>query len=172
MTVHRLLLKSTYGALLAFAIFLEAAVLYTYDDPGERLVLGLVLLGVIAWMISRTRVVEAIGDLPIALRRRQFLGMRSQVMQLLDEIRRLNWMALDRDRGVRGRDEATREMDAIETRLQDLVGEIRRVAGEVSSEPEALPLEAFGNPTESEASAPPHDGSASDEETRDDQSGG
>ena len=48
------------------------------------------------------------------------------------EIRRLNWLAVDEDRGFRSRDEVMAEMDAIETRLRDLITEVRRAAGRAS----------------------------------------
>ena len=156
-------LKSLYLGTLAFAFFLEAAVLYFLEDPGQRLALGMALLLPIAWMIARTRVVEAISDLPVAIKRRQYSSMRTHVVLLLDEVRRLNWMAVDGDRGFRDQDEATREMDAIEKRLQNLVSEIRQTAGRASTEHEALVSATSQGPAESGSSAPAADGSGSDD---------
>jgi len=48
----------------------------------------------------------------------------------LEEIKRLNWLAVDADRGVRDRDELLREMDAIEDRLNGMIEGIREVAGQ------------------------------------------
>lgn len=119
-------------AALFTAMLLEALVLYFLDDRSLRLYVGLALLLPISWTFARTQVAEVISDLPISLRRRQYSEMRAHVMRLMDEIRRLNWLAVDADRGFRSRDEATREMDAIETRLKDLVTEVRRAAGRAS----------------------------------------
>ena len=124
------------GALFT-ALLLEALVLYFLDDRSLRLYVGLALLLPISWMFARTQVAEVISDLPISLRRRQYTAMRAQVNLLLDEIRWLNWLAVDADRGFRGRDEATAEMDAIEAHLRDLITEVRRAAGR-ASEPEEL----------------------------------
>ncbi len=48
----------------------------------------------------------------------------------LEEIKRLNWLAVDADRGTRDRDELLREMDAIEDRLNGMIEGIREVAGQ------------------------------------------
>ena len=94
-------------------------------------------------MFARTQVAEAISDLPIS-RKRQYPKMRAQVVLLLAEVRRLNWMAVDEDRGFRGRDEAVAEMDAIEGRMRDLITEIPREAGRASDE---LQTEAIADET-------------------------
>ena len=148
------LLKSLYLGTLAFAVFLEAAVLYFVENPGQRLALGMALLLPIVWMIARTRVVEAISKLPIVIRRRQYSEMRKHVVLFMDEVKRLNWMAVDADRGFRSQDEATNEMDAIEKRLLGLVSEIRATAGrEVIAERQALVSETSQAPTETESGA-------------------
>ena len=130
------------GALFT-ALLLEAAVIYFLDDRSLRLSVGLALLLLIVWMFARTQVAEAISDLPIP-RKRQYPKMRAQVVLLLAEVRRLNWMAVDEDRGFRGRDEAVAEMDAIEGRMRDLITEIRREAGRASNE---LQTEAVADET-------------------------
>ena len=152
------MLKSLYVATLVFALFLEAGVLYFLEAPTLRLALGLALLLPITWMVARTRVVEAIGDVPIAIRRRQFGDMRSHMVLLLDEVRRLNWMAVDEDRGFRDQDQATEEIDAIEKCLHTLVGEIRRTAGRASVAHQALVSETSQAPKETGSSAPDYDG--------------
>ncbi len=119
------------------ALILEALVLYFLDDRSLRLYVGLALLLPICWMFARTQVAEVISDLPISVKRRSYSAMRAQTTLLLDEIRRLNWLAVDVDRGFRSREEAKGEMDAIEARLGDLILEVRRTAGQVS-EPEEL----------------------------------
>lgn len=68
------------------------------------------------------------------VRKRRFTRLRSQVQQLLDEIRRLNWMAVDAERGFRDPEQAAEEMDKIEDRLNKLIAEIRSTAGQLSPE--------------------------------------
>lgn len=155
------LLKSLYLGTLAFAVLLESAVLYFIEDPRQRLAMGLVLLLPIVWMIARTRVLEAISDLPTVIRRRQYSEMRTHVVLFMDEVRRLNWMAVDGYRGFRSQDEAAKAMDAIEERLQQLVGEIRRTAGRAAAaERQALVSKTPQRPMET---APGGDDSASDD---------
>jgi len=121
--------------LLITALVVEGIVLYAVDVPQTRLVVGLLLLAVIVWSSARLGVSELLPDAHARkMNQRRFVRLRSQVGQLLDEIRRLNWMAVDAERGFRSRDTAVREMDQIEGRLKDLIEEIRSVAGEMSFE--------------------------------------
>ena len=130
------------------ALLLEAAVLYFMDDRTVRLFVGLALFLLIGWMFASSQVAEVIGSLPGDVRRRRYRRLRAQVELLLAEVRRLNWMAVDRDSGVRDRKDAVAEMDAIEERMRDLVSEIRRQAGVASDEPDPGPVP--DEPTERE----------------------
>lgn len=123
--------------LLVTALIAQGIILYTMNDPQLRLVFGLLLLAVIVWSAARLSVLELLPDRSgRKINQRRFVRLRSQVGVLLDEIRRLNWMAVDAERGFRSREGATREMDRIEGRLKELIEEIRSVAGEVSLEEE------------------------------------
>jgi len=133
---------------LSAALLLEGAVLYFMEDPTLRLYVGLALFLLIGWMLASTQVAEVIGDLPERIRQRRNPKMRAQVKLLLAEVSRLNGMAVDGHRGFRERKEAVAEMDAIEERMTDLVGEIRREAGVVSDEHDPGP--APDEPSESE----------------------
>ncbi len=124
---------------LATALLLEGAVLYLLDDPTVRLYVGLALLLPIAWMFSSTHVAKVFSDLPAQINRRRHPKMRAQVDLWLAEVRRLNGMAMDANRGFRDRKEAAAEMDSIEERMRNLVTEIRREAGVVSDEPDPVP---------------------------------
>lgn len=132
----RFLFKSLQLVALFAAFLLEAAVLYFPTDGTVRLWVGLLLIVPIAWIVARTGVVEMIAEFPDAVKKRRFTGLRKHVVQLLDEIRRLNWMAVDAERGFRNREEAMREMDAIEARLGGIISEIRQAAGQRSPEPD------------------------------------
>lgn len=124
--------------LLIVALAAESLVLYLVNEPETRLAIGLLLLALIVWSAARLGVQEFLpSDAGKKINERRFTRLRSQVGQLLDEIRRLNWMAVDAKRGVRDRETATQEMDVIERRLKDLIEEIRSVAGQMSLEEEA-----------------------------------
>lgn len=156
-----------------FAAFLvEAAVLYLVDDPMVRAVAGVLLIFPILWIVGRTRMVETISEFPDSDKKRHFKGLRARVAQLLDEIRRLNWMAVDAERGFRDHDQAMREMDRIERRLKEIISEIRSLAGQSEEEPEpdavdvrtetedelgnsTMPAEATILPAENAAAIPP-----------------
>ncbi len=113
----------------------DAAVLYFAEEPAARLSLGLLLLAPIVWSSARLGVVELVTQSPAdKVHKRRFVQLRSQVGQLLDEIRRLNWMAVDAERGFRSREAALQEMDRIEGRLKELIEEIRVTAGQMSAE--------------------------------------
>ena len=71
-----------------------------------------------------------------ATRGRVFRELRSQVVLLLEHVRRLNWIAVDAERGFRNQDEAMREMDDIENEIRDIITDVRRAAGRPTVEPE------------------------------------
>ncbi len=122
---------------LVAAVLGEAAVLYFAGGPLLRLVLGLLLLAVVVWSSSRLGVIGFLSQSPTEqIHKRRFVLLRSQVQQLLHEIRRLNWMAVDVERGFRSREQALREMDAIEERLKEIIADIRSAAGRMSPESE------------------------------------
>ena len=60
---------------------------------------------------------------------RRFLPLRGHVEDLLEQIRRVNGVAVDARCGIRAQAEASEMMDSIEERLMALVGEIRTAAG-------------------------------------------
>ncbi len=124
---------------LIAALVGEGVVLYFVESPATRLSLGLLLLAPIVWTSSRIGLLELITHSAAErVYKRRFIRLRAQVQQLLDEIRRLNWMAVDAAQGFRDRDNALQEMDIIETRLKELVQQIRRTAGQISAEGETV----------------------------------
>lgn len=122
---------------LVASLLADAAILFFAKEPAARLSLGLLLLAPIVWSSARLGVVELVTQSPSdKVHKRRFVRLRSQVGQLLDEIRRLNWMAVDAERGFRSREAALEEMDRIEGRLKGLIQEIRVTAGQMSAEQE------------------------------------
>ena len=126
----RLLFRTLQLFALFTAFLVEAAVVYLVDDPMTRVLAGTILILPIVWIVARTDVVEMIKEIPDAAKERRFTGLRAKVMQLLTEIRRLNWLAVDAERGFRNEQEAMREMDRIENRLKEIISEIRGAAGQ------------------------------------------
>ncbi len=132
-TTQMVLLASILGATL----IANAAVLYFGPNPATRLGLGLLLLALIIWLSARLGVVSRIAQsLSRGYKRRRFMKLRSSVDAFLDEIRRLNWAATGAERGFRSHEEATRELDALENRMHELVGKIRESAGHSIPEPD------------------------------------
>lgn len=158
----RLLLRTVNLVFLFAAFLVEAAVLYFVDDPMVRSVVGVLLIFPIVWIVVRTNMIETISEMPDSDKTRHFRGLRARVVQLLDEIRRLNWLAVDAERGFRNRDEAMSEMDRIESRLKEIITEIRSTAGQTADpEPGVVDVgteteEAVGDSTTpEEATIPP-----------------
>ena len=117
-------------------ILVEAATLYFGTDPPVRLGVGLLLLAVIIWFAGRLGVVEFL--LRSLSGRRRFMRLRRTVQTMIAEVRRLNWIAVDVERGYRSRDAAAQEMDASEQRLLKLVREIRSTAGQLDLDADTI----------------------------------
>ncbi|HSG81852.1 MAG TPA: hypothetical protein VLC48_06370, partial [Gemmatimonadota bacterium] len=85
---------------LLFLAAADGVVLFYLRDPALRLSAGILLLAPIVWLSSRLGLSDLISQSPSArVHKRRFTRLRGQVQQLLDEIRRLNWMAVDVERG-------------------------------------------------------------------------
>ena len=122
---------------LGVALIGNAAVLYYGPTPATRLGLGLLLLASIMWLSARLGVVSRISQsLSKGYKRRRYIKLRSTVDRFLDEVRRLNWAAAGAERGFRSEEEATRDLDALENRMHELVGKIRESAGFAAPEPD------------------------------------
>ena len=129
--------RTFYLAVLILSVLLDAVVLYYPVDPAPRLIIGLLLVPIILWAGIR---LEVDGMLTTqsrwASRGRVFRELRSQVVLLLEQVRRLNWIAVDAERGFRNQDDATREMDEIENEIREIITDVRRAAGRPTSSPE------------------------------------
>ncbi len=129
------------STILGMALLGNVVVLYYVPDPMTRLGVGGVLLAPIIWLSARLGVVSRVSQLLIkGHKRRQFLKLRGVVDEFIDEVRRLNWAADGAKRGFRNKAEASRDMDACENRLHQIVGRIRKSAGYVT------PMEAQADP--------------------------
>ena len=127
-----ILSRQNAPALLLFIVSLvvHSAVVYFSNFSLMRLGLSVLFLAPIIWAAAHLDVAEDIEErLVPGPYGRRFIRLRTRVDHVLAEVRRLNWMAVEGDRGFRDRDEAVREMDAIEESLVQMIVEIRQVAG-------------------------------------------
>ncbi len=129
--------RTFYLTALVMGVLLDALVLYFPVDAAPRLIIGLLLIPIILWAGIRFEVsaMDA-GQSRWATRGRVFRELRSQVVMLLEHVRRLNWIAVDAERGFRNQDEAMREMDDIENEIREIITDVRRAAGRPTVEPE------------------------------------
>ncbi len=122
--------KRLNALLLAVAVVLDATILFILPGPWTRLILGMSLLVPLLILASHLGVPGLVGDLPtIRIRHRRFPLLRTNVAALLDEVRRLNWLVVDLDRGFRDRDTGATDMEISRKRLGELLEEIKRTAG-------------------------------------------
>ena len=129
--------RTFYLTALVLAVLLDALVLYFPVDAAPRLIIGLLLLPIILWSGIRFEVTAMdASQSRWATRGRVFRELRSQVVLLLEHVRRLNWIAVDAERGFRNQDEAMREMDDIENEIREIITDVRRAAGRPTVVPE------------------------------------
>ncbi len=154
--------KLFYIVMLVTAFLLDAVVIYVFTDPLARVTVGLLFLLPILWAADALGIADVISDLPrTRLRYRQYGALRSHVRLLLDVVRRLNWLAVDLERGIRSEDEVREEMNQAHDRLKGIVEGIRDTAGRASADPE-VPVEPN---LAADRSQPPQDTGASSDET-------
>ena len=131
--------RSFYLIVLMAGVLADAAILYFPMDRAPRLSIGLLLVPVMLWAGTRLEVMAMITNQDQhrwGSRGRVFRELRSQVVMLLEHVRRLNWIAVDAERGFRDRDDAMREMDSIEDEIREMISDVRRAAGKPTAEPE------------------------------------
>ena len=129
--------RTFYVAVLILGVLLDAMILYFPVQTVPRLVIGLLLVPMILWAGIRLEV----NEMAPSVRRwesrgRVFRELRSQVSLLLEQVRRLNWIAVDAERGFRNPDDAMREMDEIEDEIREIITDVRRAAGRPAAVPE------------------------------------
>jgi hypothetical protein len=141
------------AVLLISAIFVLVAVVLFVQTPSIRTGLSLALLAPIMWASAHLglidRIATGMGPRPY---RRQYTQLRSQVDQMLREVRRLNWLAVDGQRGLRNSETLQRELDTVEERLKDLIASIRTSAGH--GKPESPGQGSRSGPVRTSSKAP------------------
>jgi len=128
--------KLRHLIVLLFALVLGAAAMYVEMNPWLRMLVAAFLLIPIIYGADGLGIPKLMNVLPDpSVRHRQFGVLRSQVIQLLDLVRRLNWLHVDLERGVRNDGDVKTEIAQAEQRLDEILAEIRSVAGRPSPEP-------------------------------------
>ena len=118
------------AAMMLLGVVGQALVLFFVDDAILRLRIGMGLLAIIAWPLFYAARRFPSGDAIVAERpRRRFSRLRRWTGELLREISRLNWTVVDAEHGFRDREAADIEIAAIETRLFEIIEEIKAAAG-------------------------------------------
>ena len=127
-------LKLRHVVVFFFALFLGAAAMYIDIAPWLRVLVAAFLLAPIIYAADGLGIASLLNVLPDRnVRHRRFGVLRSEVMQLLDVVRRLNWLNVDLDRGVRSEEAVKAEIASAERRLDEILTEIRGAAGRSST---------------------------------------
>ena len=122
--------KQMNALLLTVAVVLDAGILFYMPGSWMRLVFGLWLLAAIIVFASQLELGGLIGTLRGgSVRPRRFPMLRASVGDLLAEVRRLNWLVVDMDRGFRDRETVAADIEMTERRMEDLLKEIWKNAG-------------------------------------------
>ncbi len=120
---------------LIVTVFLDGAILFSLSTPWMRLLLGMLLLVPIVLISSHLGLAEWFASLVATKGRpRRFPVLRTKVVALLEEIKRLNWLVVDLDRGIRSPETVTADIKMCEQRMEGLLSEIRRTAGQSTVE--------------------------------------
>jgi len=124
-------------AVLLFALFLGAAGMYVEIQPWLRMLVSGFLLVPIVYAADGLGIGRMLNVLPgraETVRHRRFGSLRAEVMQLLDVVRRLNWLTVDLERGDRNDDDVKVEIARAEERLDEILADIRNAAGRPSGD--------------------------------------
>ncbi len=123
--------KSLNVLLLIVMLAMDGLILFTLSTPWMRLSLGLALLVPIVMVSSQLGLAETFARMVAIPRRpRRFPALRAKTVALVEEIKRLNWLVVDMDRGFRDPEVVTSEIKASERRLESLLGEVQGAAGQ------------------------------------------
>jgi hypothetical protein len=131
--------KLRHLIVLFFALTLGAVTMYIDIVPWIRVLVAGVLLLPIIYAADGLGIAPLLNVLPDrTVRHRRFGVLRSEVMQLLDVVRRLNWLTVDLERGVRNEGDVKEEIAGAERRLEEILADIRDAAGRSSVDGEFL----------------------------------
>ncbi len=125
--------KLRHVIVLPFALVLGAVAMYVEMNPLLRVLVAASLLMPIIYAAEGLGISKLLNVVPDpSVRHRRFGVLRSEVIQLLDLVRRLNWLNFDLERGGRDEDDVKAEIALAERRLDEILTEIRGSAGRSS----------------------------------------
>lgn len=125
--------KLRHVAVLFFALLLGAAAMFIEINPWLRVLVAACLLLPIIYAADGLGIAQLLNVLPDRrIRDRRFGVLRSEVVQLLDVVRRLNWLWVDLKRGIRNADDVKAQIALAEQRLDEILSEVRAAAGRPS----------------------------------------
>ena len=126
-------LKLRHVAVLVTALLLGVVTMYIEIEPWLRVMVSGFLLLPVIYAADGMGIAQLLNVLPDRRERnRRFGVLRSEVMQPLDLVRRLNWLIVDLERGVRPEEQVRAEIAVAEQRLDEVLAEIRSAAGRAS----------------------------------------
>ena len=129
--------KLRHVIVLLFSLVLGAVAMYVEMNPLFRVLVAALLLIPILYAAEGLGISKLLNVLPDpSVRHRRFGVLRSEVIQLLDLVRRLNWLNFDLERGGRNEDDVKAEIALAERRLDEILTEIRASAGRSSPKAE------------------------------------
>ena len=113
-------LKLRHVTVFITSLVLGAVAMYIEIDPWLRVVVSGFLLVPIIYAADGLGIAPLLNVLPDRREHnRRFGVLRSEVAQLLDLVRRLNWLTVDLDRGVRPEEDVKAEIAIAERRLDE-----------------------------------------------------
>jgi hypothetical protein len=126
-------LKLRHVAVLVTALLLGVVTMYIEIESWLRVMVSGFLLLPVIYAADGMGIAQLLNVLPDRRERnRRFGVLRSEVMQPLDLVRRLNWLIVDLERGVRPEEQVRAEIAVAEQRLDEVLAEIRSAAGRAS----------------------------------------
>ena len=149
--------KLKHAAVLIFSVFLMVICVYLMPQAALRVVVAVLLLVPILQAADglglSQRLNQRSGE---KSRDRQSNALRARIGMLLDVVRRLHWLAVDKERGVRNQDDVQSDLNGAFERLEEIFEEIRHQAVQVSPSSESFGEPSSGEPSsESEPSSEP-----------------
>jgi hypothetical protein len=134
--------KLKHAAVLIFSLFLMVICVYLMRQATLRVAVAVLLLVPILQAADGLGLSQRLNQRTSKKSRdRQYNALRARIGMLLDVVRRLHWLAVDKQRGVRNEDDVQSDLDGALERLEEIFEEIRHQAvqvspsGESSSEP-------------------------------------
>ena len=142
--------------LLTLMVIVDGAVLFFVPEAWERTTLGLLLLVPIVLVSTYIELPDALTrSMRPAARPRHFPALRANVEAFMTEVKRLNWLIVDMDRGFGRPEDTAPEIESCHRRMQELLGQIQETAGRPDWESQVAEFNAQSEAVEqSEASEP------------------